>query len=159
MIEGHWYFCGLDTFDVPPNDGKYYLHNAPFLDYEISGVLVDRILMPWRSQVLQNLSDLSYDNKKTNRFALLLANFVLQPTFGLLNTAAKSARNRFQEACKIVHSAATALDELTPIRCNIYIYITYQQHPCSFQNFTWTFPSPDQRRPLMGLRLDIARSQ
>lgn len=86
MIEGDWHFCGPDTFDAPPVDGNCYLHDAPFLDYKFAGIVVDRILMPWQSQILQHLSDLSYDNKK--------ANFVLQHThLWAFDAAAKSPRN------------------------------------------------------------------
>lgn len=84
MIEGDWYFCGTNTFNVPPHDGKSYLHHAPYLDYQFAGIVVDRILMPWRGHVLKYLSELSYANKKSNWFALLLANYVLQHTYGLL---------------------------------------------------------------------------
>lgn len=97
MIEGDWYFCGADTFDVPPVDGKCYLHHAPFLDYEFAGIVVDRILMPWRGRVLQNLSDLTYANKKANWFALLLANFVLQHTFGLLMRQQRALATEFKK--------------------------------------------------------------
>ena len=84
MIEGGWHFIN-GTFDVPPDEkGKYHFDRAPFLDYEFAGIVVDRILLPWRSQVLHLLSDLSFANKKSNWFALLLANFVLQHTYGLL---------------------------------------------------------------------------
>ena len=84
MIEGDWSFCGTNTFGMPLEDGKSFLHNAPFLDYQFAGIVVDRILMPWRNQTLQCLSELSYANKKANWFGLLLANYVLQHTYGLL---------------------------------------------------------------------------
>ena len=142
MIEGDWCFCGPDTFDVPSDDGKYYLHNAPFLDYEFAGIIVDRILMPWRSQVLQLLSDLSYQNKKANWFALLLANFVLQHTFGLLMRQQRALAVEFKKPVRPFILPLLFMMDLPPLG-TIHIHAAYQQYPSSFQNSVWTFSPPD----------------
>ena len=131
MIEGDWYFCGPDTFDVPPYDGKCYLPNAPFLDYEFAGIVVDRILMPWRSQILQLLSELSYENKKANWFALLLANFVLQHTFGLLMRQQRALAIEFKKPVRSCILPLLLMMNLPPLGA-IHIHAAYQQYPSSF---------------------------
>lgn len=129
MIEGDWYFRGTNTFNVPPlDDGKSYLHHAPYLDYQFAGIVVDRILMPWRIQVLKHLSDLTFANKKANWFPLLLANYVLQHTYGLLMRQQRElaiefrrpASRDFKSPLPPSHSSFRKSDSI--LRCAI--------HPC-----------------------------
>ena len=111
MIEGDWHFS-TDTFDVPPEEDKCYLHRAPFLDYQFAGIVVDRILMPWRSQVLQLLSEHSYANRKSIWFALLLANLFLQHTYGLLMRQQRALAIEFRKPVSYIHRCTSFKNKL-----------------------------------------------
>ena len=131
MIEGDWHFS-TDTFGVPPEEDKCYLHRAPFLDYQFAGIVVDRILMPWRSQVLQLLSELSYANKKSNWFALLLANFVLQHTYGLLMRQQRALAIEFRKPLSYILKTVALLSRTSsfPDGCDVSLGALYIYVPC-----------------------------
>jgi len=60
------------------------LTDAPLIDYQFSGIMVQQVLLPLRQKVLKRLYELTHARTASNWFALFLANFVLLHTYGLL---------------------------------------------------------------------------
>jgi hypothetical protein len=60
------------------------LTDAPMIDYQFSGIMVQQVLLPLRQKVLKTLYELTHAHTASNWFALFLANFVLLHTYGLL---------------------------------------------------------------------------
>ncbi|KAL9616642.1 MAG: hypothetical protein Q9160_008498 [Pyrenula sp. 1 TL-2023] len=80
-IEGDWYYADEERLDLPPGSVVY---DAPFIDYQFSGIIKDDILIPTQRIVLQQLQDLIYKNHKKNWLSILVGTFILLNTYGLL---------------------------------------------------------------------------
>ena len=86
MLEGGWYFTKCETLGLTSNgDVKIPLIEAPLVDYQFSGIMRDRILLPCRDAVLEELQDKIYKHHSQNLFAIFIASFVLLNTYELLS--------------------------------------------------------------------------
>lgn len=81
MIEGDWYFQGEEDLGLPP---EKVLYDAPFIDYQFSGIIKDRILLPLQKKVLKRLDDMVYKDHKNCWLSIFVGTFVLLNTYGLL---------------------------------------------------------------------------
>lgn len=80
-IEGDWFYADEERLDLPAGSVVY---DAPFIDYQFSGIIKDDILLPTQRIVLQQLQDLIYKNHKKNWLSILVGTFILLNTYGLL---------------------------------------------------------------------------
>ena len=97
MIEGGWHLSGSDssTFEVPPENDMFYLHNAPLVDYQFAGTIW-KILTPLRNKVLKQLDEMYDRNKKEEWFGLVLVTFVILHGYGLLMKQQRDLAREFK---------------------------------------------------------------
>jgi hypothetical protein len=146
-IEGGWQFCGSETLGLSPDrDGVIPLLSAPLIDYQFSGLMVQQVLLPLRKKVLKKLYDLTHASAAitaNNWFVLVLVNFVLLHTYGLLmNQQRRFARDHNANVCLIPHSTArhSLLTSGT-----IYANATRSWYSCRSEDTTGSFPFHLQR--------------
>lgn len=81
MIEGDWTMKGTETLELGPNS---VIYDAPFIDYQFSGIIKDRILLPLQKTILKKLNDMIYKDHKKNWLSIFVGTFILLNTYGLL---------------------------------------------------------------------------
>lgn len=85
-MEGGWYFTRGETLGLTSNgDEKIPLIEAPLVDYQFAGIMRDRILVPCRIKVLEELQKKINEHQIQNLFAIFIAIFVLLNTYELLS--------------------------------------------------------------------------
>jgi hypothetical protein len=69
---------------LAPPGGTIPITKSPIVDYQFASIVVQRILLPLGKKVLSELQRLTLQKNKAQWLTLLLANFILLQSYGLL---------------------------------------------------------------------------
>jgi hypothetical protein len=107
LIEKPWRICGDDTLGVNPdteNKSSPYFDRVPvtpIMDNQLDQVVINQILLPLRSKILQRLTALFKKNVPSNWFTIYLCTFILLNNYELATSRDRNFAIRHNVAVSI----------------------------------------------------------
>ena len=141
-IEGDWYFHGKERLGLSSDKCMY---DAPFIDYQFSGIIKDEICLPAQERVLSQLQELVYKKHRHNWLSILVGTFVLLHTYRLLITQQRdfaqlmAFENVKKSGVRLLPSSCGRFEELTCFVGEIHLYGIDQEHSHGCQGPSCTF--------------------
>jgi len=145
-IESGWKFHGRETLGLTPNgEGVVPLTDAPFIDYQLSAILVQGVLLPLRADVLGTLHKLTLAHSKSDWFVMFLANYIILRSYSRLMNQQRSWARKKGSLVRHPYPSGDIVHCLILATVSIHFNATHYQHPFGFQNFIVSLPLYLQR--------------